>query len=281
MEGRAYCGVRKTEEGKYVQDTTRQSRTMKDRCSSRFCAKSSMRKCAEVDDNTRKETFDMFWKQMDWGQKKTYIANLVEVKPKERTRMRSGKEASRRKQTMQYYLNVGGERRQVCQKMFLNTFGINVSVLHGWLNESENGMFKSPDMKRHPRKVKHVNKVKESDARGFLGSLSKLPSHYCRADTGKEYLETTIPSKTKLYEVYRNWCQENGKQIGSRWLLMRVFNGMNLGFHQPKKDQCDICCSYQTGNITEPEYQRHLQKKDRAREEKLRTSQLPETKQLF
>ena len=42
-----------------------------------------MRKCAEVDDNTRKATFDMFWQRMDWGQKNTYIANMFEVKPKE------------------------------------------------------------------------------------------------------------------------------------------------------------------------------------------------------
>ena len=57
-----------SKESRGRQDTTRQSLAMKGGCSSRFCAKSSMRKRAEVDDITRKETFDMFWQQMDWGQ---------------------------------------------------------------------------------------------------------------------------------------------------------------------------------------------------------------------
>ena len=38
-------------------------------------------------------------------------------------------------------------------------------------------------------------------------------------------------------------------------------------FFQPKKDQCDICCAHETGNIDEETYEAHILKKDLARAE--------------
>ena len=39
---------------------------------------------------------------------------------------------------------------------------------------------------------------------------------------------------------------------------------------RPRKDQCDICCGYNTGNITEDVYSEHIKRKDEAREEKVK-----------
>ena len=36
----------------------------------------------------------------------------------------------------------------------------------------------------------------------------------------------------------------------------------------PKKDQCDICCAHETGNISEETYEGHILKKDLVRAEK-------------
>ena len=56
--------------------------------------------------------------------------------------------------------------------------------------------------------------------------------------------------------------------MASRKLFEDVLQDENIGLFQPKKDACDLCCSYKTGNITEQEYQQHVSRKDLARKEK-------------
>lgn len=55
---------------------------------------------------------------------------------------------------------------------------------------------------------------------------------------------------------------------------MKNFNSMfkekNLAIHQLKKDMCDTCKGFKTGNVTEFDYQAHLIRKDNARAEKAR-----------
>lgn len=45
---------------------------------------------------------------------------------------------------------------------------------------------------------------------------------------------------------------------------------MNLSLFVPKKDQCDVCCGYETGNVEQEAYQVHVQRKTAARAEKER-----------
>ena len=68
--------------------------------------------------------------------------------------------------------------------------------------------------------------------------------------------------------LYQVWCNENNKKVASKWLLHCVFEEMNLSFSQPKRDQCDICCAHETGNISEEAFEAHILKKDLARAEK-------------
>jgi len=43
---------------------------------------------------------------------------------------------------------------------------------------------------------------------------------------------------------------------------------LNIGLFSPKKDQCDLCCGFQTGNTGSEEYETHLCRKVLARLEK-------------
>lgn len=49
---------------------------------------------------------------------------------------------------------------------------------------------------------------------------------------------------------------------------MEEFHNLNLGIFQPRKDQCDLCCSFATGNVTEDVYNEHVKNKDLAQQEK-------------
>lgn len=97
-----------------------------------------------------------------------------------------------------------------------------------------------------------------------------MESHYCRKSTKKLYLEPNWQSKAQLYRQFRLYCESQGKEaiIASDCLFYSMFDELNLGLFSPKKDQCDICCSYSKGNINEEDYRAHLNKKEEARNEK-------------
>ncbi|KAL3273019.1 hypothetical protein HHI36_014475 [Cryptolaemus montrouzieri] len=43
---------------------------------------------------------------------------------------------------------------------------------------------------------------------------------------------------------------------------------MNIAIHRPKKDQCDLCCSHKVGKLSDEEYNAHIIRKEKARQEK-------------
>jgi hypothetical protein len=43
---------------------------------------------------------------------------------------------------------------------------------------------------------------------------------------------------------------------------------MRIRIHSPRKDQCDLCYSFKTGNTSEEDYRAHRVKKDEARDAK-------------
>ena len=103
----------------------------------------------------------------------------------------------------------------------------------------------------------------------FVNSIPKLPSHYCRADTKKLYLEESFKNKTELYDLYKNHCEELHSLPLSICSFMTVLNKMNISIHHPKKDQCDLCCSYKVGKVSEEEYRHHMKRKELARNKKI------------
>ncbi|KAK3789905.1 hypothetical protein RRG08_006582 [Elysia crispata] len=54
----------------------------------------------------------------------------------------------------------------------------------------------------------------------------------------------------------------------SRSSFMKEIASMGISIFHPRKDRCDICCSFDTGNIGQDEYVIHRQKKDLAQKEK-------------
>ena len=73
-------------------------------------------------------------------------------------------------------------------------------------------------------------------AREFLQSLAKLPSHYCRKDSQKLYLETVVTSRTHLNKVFQEYYDSNGKLRVSRQVLLKEMKIQNIAIDKPKKD---------------------------------------------
>ena len=107
-------------------------------------------------------------------------------------------------------------------------------------------------------------------AREFLESLAKLPSHYCREDSQKLYLETVITSRTHLNKAFQEYCDSKGKLRVSRQVLLKEMKMQNIATHyiQTKKDQCNVCLGHKYGTVSEQDFREHEKRKEESRQEK-------------
>lgn len=111
---------------------------------------------------------------------------------------------SRRNVSKQYFLTTESKGRiQVCMKTFLSTLGITENTVRYWIEHAEKGMTKKTEVIRPPKKVKTKGNLEK-----FFDDLPKMPSHYCRASSTKLYLEPVVQSKSKLYQLYCEKCNE-------------------------------------------------------------------------
>ena len=72
-------------------------------------------------------------------------------------------------------------------------------------------MHTCPSSRKQHRNTDADKREKVLIVREFLESLAKLPSHYCRKDSQKLYLETVITSHTHLNKVFQGYCNSKGK----------------------------------------------------------------------
>ena len=258
-KGEAYEGSKKINGNR--QKVGKQARKLKDRCT---CKEGDTLKCKQISNEQRNEIFNKVWKMMKWPERKTFVQGLVDAVPT--ARKRTSAENSHRKMTLMYHLKIQGERKRVCKKMFLCTTGLGRFMVHKWatennLRENVAGRVRSP----HYDRAEEARVFMRSQ---FLEVLPKMPSHYCRASTQKQYLEPVIASMTDLHKLYTEKCKEHDKQPLSRQVLVDEFQKMNLSLFSPKKDQCDICVGHEAGHVSEDDWVLHRQKKDAARQEK-------------
>lgn len=271
MKGQKYLGYTRNKDGNVFQNKERDARILGPTCSSSKCLKYKTRFCSTINEAQREALFKKFWDEMSWDQKKVYVVSLMEVKPTGRKYV----ENSRRSTTYNYYLKMENEKKQVCKKMFLATLGLKEWMVTNWCLNTDNGIVPSADVLNtsrrsiRPLSERSLNTEEHSRyLRHFLESLPKMPSHYCRKDTKKLYLEYSFESKAQLYRIYKEHCTADQKIPLSSCYFSETFENLNFAIFSPKKDQCNTCVAFKSGNITETEYNRHVTLKDLARKAK-------------
>ncbi|XP_050297939.1 uncharacterized protein LOC126737202 [Anthonomus grandis grandis] len=169
--------------------------------------------------------------------------------------------------------------------MFLGTLGLKEKMVHSWLKKSSLGIVEkgacadlNPDAnaEANPEQNKRMNHLKT-----FLNNLPKQPSHYCRKDSSKVYLEQTFQTKAQLYKMYKDHCLENNVEPYTLFPFYRVFEEMNLSIFRPKKDECDVYYGYKIKQISENDYNIHFAKKTRVRCEKEKNKEEAIQKQVY
>lgn len=256
MEGKAYHGRKKDEEGNNV---TRAPRIIGPRCDSQSCRKRKDRQCNDVDEKERQAIFKHFWSNLDWDTRKEYVRGLVDRRPVKR---RTGDgDKSRRRSSLIYHLKLPSDsRKEVCKNMFLSSLGLGEWSVQAWVSDANE--------KKIDRRVVRPLSEDRMALKKFLADIPKVPSHYCRGSSAKLYLEPIITSMAQLYSIYTDDCKDKGTHALSRCVLHDEFRKMNLSLYAPRKDQCDTCCSYKAGNISQEEWENHRKRKDAARQAK-------------
>ena len=263
MKGKSYQGVRLTEEG-YKQDVEIEPRYMGLPCDSDYCYKSKYRHCDLFDEVTRQNIFDKFWSDMDWNQRKVYVASLVDIKKTKAPQA----EDSKKKNSMYYHLKLNQEKKQVCKNLFLSTLGLGEWSVLAWLKESQYGIVETSHEKKTPRRKQRKHTEGREKVGEFLDTLPRVPSHYCRSQSSRNYLEPIYDSHNHLYRIYCEFCENQQCIPVSRQVFFEIFQQINMALFHPKKDECNICASYKAGNLVEAEYVEHTLQKEAAREEK-------------
>lgn len=256
--GKSYTGKKK-ENGVWRYDLPKEPRMLKVTCNCKLSRnKNSKLQCQLLNEDTRQKIFKQFW-NYTWKEKKVFIKSHVWVHQTDRKR--GEKEVSRRRFSNKFYL--GRDRLRVCKKMFLNTLGVNEWVIKKWIkSDLEVNHQILPNEQPSSARIKLLHE--------FFDTLPKLESHYCRASTSKLYLEPIWQSKSHLYRVYKDFCGDRNERPLSIATLHKEFDNKKLSLYKPKKDQCDTCVSFETGNLSKEKYNEHLQLKKEARDEKLK-----------
>ena len=173
--------------------------------------------------------------------------------------------SNRRQFTYMYSFQFDGKKIRVCKTFFLHTLDISAQMVETAFDKQRPTGLSTSDTRGKQPSANHMfeerNKIIE-----HIQSFPRVQSHYCRKETGKEYLESNI-NKEMMYRLFKESRENIGKKPASKWLYMDVMKNFNIAFHQRSKDQCAMCTSYNNANETdkavlEQEYQQHQTKKE-------------------
>lgn len=274
--GREYYGKRKNN-GKWDYSVHREERNIGKRCNCMASMKNKSIQCRDIEEEERNDIFRKFWSDMSWTERKIYVGLLVTKEETKRHRNRKTEERSRRDFTWFYYLKKSNEKKiRVCKKMFLNTHGLKERTVIDWKREEVMGAYsgagENTETIQASQQTEIIEKAdKKEILKMFFKELPKVESHYCRSRSLKLYLERQWDSKAALYRLYVNWCKGRNTKPASDALFSNVFEELNLSLFKPKKDECDVCVSYRSGNVPEEEYSLHVIKKTRQERQRKKT----------
>ena len=192
--------------------------------------------CSLISDDQREKIFNVFWNAESNKQSRHgFIIAHTEKKGKIRCVANAQKQ---REDTIKYYLTVESRKYKVCQQFFLNTLSISTQMVLYNLKKTVNGVRELP-----AKRLAH-NRTPDDDTaavRKHIESFPKIESHYCRAETKREYLESHL----SIRKMFNEFKETNSANSIKEHTYRKVFNEQyNLGFHKPSKDQCDTCDNY-------------------------------------
>lgn len=216
----------------------------------------------------RKNIFDSFWELTD-TEKNTFYAQTTDrtVKATKRTL----REESRRAYSIKYHLPKDTDRIRVCKQYYLSTLDISSKRIEYFYKRQGVEEVRFED-RRGGHSKKRVHERDRKRIQDHIDMFPRVPSHYCRATTTKEYLEANL-TISKMYRMYRDMCVSNEVEPQTECIYRKILKtDFNLGFFKPKKDRCDTCEEFKVSQpqvpILKTKYDAHVADKHSTREER-------------
>lgn len=93
---------------------------------------------------------------------------------------------------------------RVCRDFYLKVLSISARRIHYFHSHKKVGITNTPtkDLRGKKTKIKIPEDARDV-IRKHINSFPKVPGHYCRQNTKKQYLEFNL-NLTKMYELYEN-----------------------------------------------------------------------------
>lgn len=202
-------------------------------------------KCSnKISTQKAKTIFEKFWKLSD-NEKFNYYDKTTSRLTKKRVRKENKLSTKPRAHSFIYYFNIEEKRERVCREFYLKVLGISARRIAYFHSHKKEGLTRTPqkDKRGVATKGRLPEDVKDT-IREHINKFPRVPGHYCRANTQKEYLEFGL-NMSKMYQLFVEYCKEVHKTPAKKWLYTKIFNEeFNISFHTPKKDQCDTCCEF-------------------------------------
>lgn len=217
--------------------------TMRSPCNCRY-------QCSnKLNHQQRIHCFSQFWNLGDRAKQWEYIVKYTEKLKKKRCR--NQKISNNRKFTFKYYLPLitestesQYERTEVCQRMFLNTLSVSTRILRtSWEKYDGSAHIVADQRGRHNNHRVVINEEMVKSVCDHIKSFAPIESDYIHKDSTKLYLSGDL-SIAKMHKLYLEWYDStkyNSKALKERQYRDIANSNFNLGFHFPKKDQCDDC----------------------------------------
>ena len=239
------------------------------------CSEKCKFACKEFTEEDRRGIFDEYWQLGSLERQRAFINSAIRKLQLSYRRVSVTATTTRtpRGPNNGFYLMLNNREVRVCKLFFLNTLGICARLGRTVKNKtSPNGFLESECRGKHENHKKYSQELVQS-VYDHINSIPRVESHYIRADSEREYIDGEL-TLAEMHRDYENKRKEAGKEAVSYGKYSEIFNyEFNIGFFIPKKDQCDLCTSYENCDDDgkkkiQTQYDTHLTQKEFSREEK-------------
>ena len=166
--------------------------------------------------------------------------------------------------------------------MFLNTLAISDRVMRTTIENSKKGHKELDKRGRNPSRCYPPEVIEE--VKNHIKRFPVIESHYVREKSKRQFLSSNLNFHT-MFELY---LADSSiiKKVGETGYRNIINIYLNLGFHKPKKDRCEVCVEFENATpqqkeVLQQNYQIHQVNKAVAREmkanEKLLAEKNPQT----
>lgn len=230
---------------KYVTKTGKavDEKTMGPSCKCRY-------KCPDrISYQQRLNCFTKFWQLGDRAMQWNFIVKYCDKIKKKRCLNQDTPNS--RKYTYKYHLllitgssETHCNKIEVCQTMFINTLAVSTRILKtAWKKYDGSAILEEDRRGRHDNHKIVMDDAMKQSVCDHVRAFVPVESHYIRKNSQKLYLQGDL-SIAKMFKLYLEWLDPQkytSKATKERQYRDIVNSNFNLGFHIPKKDQCDDC----------------------------------------